>query len=98
MSNGSPQLTPALDDTIWAIDRWGVQGITVSGVAGENASEANKATARLLAQFAVNRLAAADINGRATVMAPDRSPHASGNRSGVEFEVVKAPRRATVQP
>lgn len=90
---GAPRAGTELENAIWAIERWGVQGMTVSGFAGSNASDEDKATARALSEFVVTELAKAGIKANATILAPTPPQRGRTDATGVEFEVVRQPRR-----
>ncbi|WP_246623377.1 DUF389 domain-containing protein [Sphingomonas colocasiae] len=92
LKDGAPQPGAALDDAVWAIERWGVQGLNVAGFAGANASDADRETAAALSRYAVETLAKAGIKANATPPAPTQRPRTAA--SGVEFEVVRQPKRA----
>lgn len=98
LREGAPQRGPELDDAIWAIDRWDVQGISVAGLSTGNASEESKTAALALAEFAARELAKTGIRANASVLAQERLQPTQADVTGVEFEVVKGPRRDTAQP
>ena len=93
MKDGIPQKSQSLDDAIWAVQHWGVQGITVAGFAQGNASDASKETALATAQFVVGELGKQGIRANAILLAPERSRGIEANAIGVEFEVVREPSR-----
>jgi len=88
---GVAQRSPALDDAIWAIERWGVQGLTVSGIANGNMSDEDRAIALSLAHLVVAELAASGITATPAV-APINSMIAfPDSGQGVEMLVIRAP-------
>ncbi len=95
LKDGQPQTNQQLDDTVWAILRWGVQGIAVNGFAGRNATDADKAAARTLADFVVAELDRNGITARAGILPADRAQKViraeSGAESGVEFDLIRKP-------
>ena len=93
MKDGIPQKSQSLDDAIWAVQHWGVQGITVAGFAQGNANDASKETALAIAQFVVAELAKQGVRANAILLAPERSRGIGANAVGVEFEVIRGPRR-----
>ena len=93
MKDGIPQKSQSLDDAIWAVQHWGVQGITVAGFAQGNASDASKETALAIAQFVVAELAKQGVRANAILLAPERSRGTGATAVGVEFEIVRGPRR-----
>lgn len=93
MKDGIPQRSQELADTIWAIQRWGVQGVSVSGYSSVNASDGDKSSARAIAQFGVAELEKAGVRANAKVL-PAESAQRYGLRSvGIEIEVVRGPAR-----
>ena len=98
IADGTPQRSPALDDAIWAIDRWGVQEIVVAGVTEGNASDENNTAALALAEFVVGELAKTGIRAGAAVLSQDGLQRIPRDGSGVEIGVVKGPRRGDALP
>ncbi|HMU23192.1 MAG TPA: hypothetical protein PKC48_12915, partial [Sphingorhabdus sp.] len=98
LDDSRPQQGQGFEDAVWAIQHWGVQGITVGGYSGGNASEENKATALALAEFAVAELAKVGIRANATVLPTEPSQRVRGESAGVEFEVVRSPKREGPKP
>jgi hypothetical protein len=98
LKDGSPQNSQGLDDAIWAIQHWGVQGIVVGGYSQGNASDSNKATALALADFVVSELAKAGVRAKATVIPLEGSSPVHGVENGVEFDVVSPPLHVGAKP
>lgn len=93
IKNGVPQRNKELYDAIWAIDRWGVQGIAIGGFARKNATEEDKAAALALSEYAAAELARAGIKAHPVMLAPDRASRISEDNTGIEVLVVKPPER-----
>ncbi|MBX9664271.1 MAG: DUF389 domain-containing protein [Novosphingobium sp.] len=91
--DGAPQGNGALADAVWAIQRWGVQGISVAGYLQGAGTEAANATALAAAQYAVSQLANAGIRGSAKVLPGDRLQRGLPGPAGVVFEIVRPPER-----
>ena len=98
IADGTPQRSPALDDAIWAIERWGVQGFVVAGVTEGNVSDENNTAALALAEFVVGELAKTDIRAGAAVLSQDGLQRIPRGGSGVEIGVVTRPRRGDALP
>ncbi|MGE3691004.1 MAG: TIGR00341 family protein [Novosphingobium sp.] len=96
--DGKPQRSVALDDALWAVGRWGVQGIEVAGVTGGNLGDDDKAKALVLSQFVVDVLGKAGIRAQAVAMTPERVAANSGAGAGIEFRIVRDPVRPPPQP
>lgn len=97
LQDGAPQDSQTLDDAIWAIQLWGVQGISVGGYSQGNASDESKATALALAEFIVAKLAKVGVRATPGVLSGERSARIQGVVQGVEFEVVRNPVRSNSQ-
>jgi hypothetical protein len=95
--DGVPQKGQTLDDAIWAIQHWGVQGIAVGGYSQGNASDESKATALALSEFIVAELAKVGVRASPRVLPGERSDRIRGVAQGVEFEVVRNPARSSSQ-
>ena len=57
INDGSPVTSRDLEDTIWALERWGVQGGAVAGVVSATATDDDKAKALVIANYVVSALA-----------------------------------------
>jgi len=93
LRDGSPVNTRDLDDTIWALDRWGVQGIAVAGVVNANATEDDKTKALAVANYVVSQLSKVGIAAQPSVQQSSGPQGVSHGGTGVEIEVVKGPPR-----
>lgn len=93
MKDGVPQQSQELADTIWAIQRWGIQGITVGGYSTGNASEDDKASALAIARFGAAELARAGVRANSIVLPAERVQRYGSRAVGIEFEVVRGPAR-----
>lgn len=89
LKDGAPQRSPALDDAIWAIERWGVQGVRVTGFANAGSPDQRKAMPLAFAQFAVGELAKSGVS--ATPDATENRQNAGVTSDGVQFEIVRSP-------
>ncbi len=96
--DGAPQQSQMLSDAIWAIQHWGIQGLSVAGFSQGNASDSDRTNALAVAQFVVAELGKIGVRANATILSSERSQRIRGTTAGVEFEVVKAPRRETQTP
>ena len=81
---------------IWAIDRWGLENLTVSGFSGKNASDVERQAARENAEFAVEALGKKGIGSQAEIIASRsarlrRLEAKAGSRDGVEILIVRPP-------
>jgi hypothetical protein len=97
IKDGAPLRNPSLDDAIWAIERWGVQGIQVTGFATSGSPDQRKTMALSFAQFAVGELTKSGIDASASTVPADHSPRADTASDGVEFEVVRKPPKQRVK-
>lgn len=93
LKDGATQRSAELDDVLWAIDRWGVQGISVVGFSRESASDEGRATALALAQFGVEELAKLGVRAQASPEPGQRRPRTAEAEDGVEFEIIRKPQR-----
>lgn len=92
--NGSRFRTDqGLDDAVWAIQRWGVQGIDVRGFAEMNDTDERKKTALALAELAVAELAKVGIRANPLVLPSEELQRFRGKSAGVEFKIVREPER-----
>ena len=98
MNDGRPQQGQGFEDAVWAIQHWGVQGITVGGYTAGNVSDEDKAAALALAQFAVAELAKVGVRANAVALPTEQAQRLRGESAGVEFEVVRAPQREGTKP
>jgi len=98
LMDGAPAGNQALDEAVWAIQRWGVQGIAVGGFARGNATAEDRASAFAFAEFAVAALTQAGVRASATLLPTERSGRMRGDATGVEFEIVRPPARDAAQP
>lgn len=81
----------ALDTAIWAIDRWGVQGLVAAGLSRGNATEEARARAQQVAELAVDKLADVGIRARAEAMPPAQAGNRPVSAEGIEFQIVRDP-------
>lgn len=95
LKDGTPQANEALADAIWAIQRWGVQGIAVAGYLQGTGSGAATQTAQAAAQFAASELAKAGVWGSAKVLPADRLQRGLPGPAGVVFDIVRPPERTS---
>lgn len=91
--DGSQQGNEALADAIWAIQRWGVQGITVAGYMRGARTDAANISALAAAEYAVSQLAAAGVRSSAKVLADERLQRDLPGPAGVVFTIVRPPER-----
>ena len=97
VQDGLPQPSQTLDDAIWAIQHWGVQGIAVSGYSQGNGSDEDKAAALALAEFVTAELARVGVRAKPGVLPGERSERIGDVAQGIEFEVIKPPTRSNSQ-
>lgn len=93
LKDGAPQGNGALDNAVWAIQRWGVQGVSVAGYLQGAGQEAASKAAQAAAKYAVSELANAGIRGNATVLPAERVGRDLPGPAGVVFEIVRPPER-----
>lgn len=85
----------ALDDALWAIGRWGAQGVAVNGYAGASCGAGEIAQAQSCADFVVSRLKLDGISARSGLRSS--ASVAGEGRLGVEIQVVRQPPSASAQ-
>jgi hypothetical protein len=85
----------ALDDALWAIGRWGAQGVAVNGYAGASRGAGEIAQAQSCADFVVSRLKQDGISARSGLRSS--ASVAGEGRLGVEIQVVRQPPSASAQ-
>lgn len=93
MQDGEPQQSPELADIIWAIQRWGVQGITVGGYSSGNAADDDKAAALKIAEFGVAELEKAGVRANAIALPAVDAQRYGPRAAGIEIAVVRGPVR-----
>lgn len=83
------------DVALWAVNRWGMQGLTVEGVSGDNVDETDKETALRNAELIKHRLAQFGITATALPATPSEAKSlARGIRerlNGVNITIVPRP-------
>lgn len=94
VQDGAPQRNAALEDAIWAINRWGVQGITVAGLVNANVASADQSQALGLARFVSTELQGLGIRSRPISLEQERLLLAPRGEAGVLVFIVAPPRRS----
>jgi len=97
LKDGELQRNPALDNVIWAIERWGVQGVRITGFASGDSLDQRRAMALTFAEFAVEELAKSGVSASAAPDAAVNSRQAGATSDGVEFQVVRKPPRLGIE-
>lgn len=92
MSGGLPISNQSLENALWAIERWGVQGITVTGFSDQGQDET-----KALSDFAVAALARVGIRATASGDARVGLDDLPRTTTGVSFEIVRRPVRREEQ-
>lgn len=92
MAGGVPVSNLTLEKALWAIERWGVQGIEVNGFSTQGQDEA-----RALSGFAVAALAKEGVRSTVNADAEAGSGDLPRTPSGVSFEIVRRPVRREEQ-
>lgn len=85
-----------LDLAVWAIDRWGLENLTLSGFSGRNESDAEQEAARANAAIISEALNKKGIGSQAGMIEPRsarlrRLEAKAGSVDGVEIVIVRAP-------
>lgn len=98
VKEGAPARDEALDMALWAIQRWGVQGIAIAGFSNGNASDEDKAAGLALARFVQSELGKLGV--RAAASTGEETPQGllADGAGGVEITIVRPPPRAPVSP
>jgi hypothetical protein len=92
MARGEPASNASLEDALWAIERWGVQGIGVTGFSAQGQDEA-----KTLSDFAVAALARVGIRATASRDTEAGLSDLPRTTTGVSFEIVRRPVRREEQ-
>lgn len=102
VTNGVRNADGKLDLAIWAIDRWGLENLSLSGFSGQNASDAEQEAARANAILVSEALNKKGIGSQAVMIEP-RSARLreleakAGAVDGVEIVIVRAPEQSVPQ-
>jgi len=92
MAGGLPVSNLALENALWAIERWGVQGVAVAAF-----SDRGQVEAKALSDFAIAALAKEGVRATASVDDITGFRDLPQTRTGVSFEVVRRPMRRDEQ-
>ncbi|HQV02557.1 MULTISPECIES: TIGR00341 family protein [unclassified Novosphingobium] len=94
LKDGVPVVNEALETAFWAVDRWGVQGITVAGFSNGNASDEDRALGLAIATAIKAELGKRGITAIASSPRVTPPEWRVGGTLGIEIGVVRAPPRA----